>query len=282
MLTALLATATSALFGVADFLGGLASRRDSAFAVTASAHALGMIAFALGVVLFPVPYTTTAAVAGVAAGVSGGIGVVSLYAALARGRMSVVAPVTAALSGSLPAVFGLLRGESITPIDYVGLALALAATVVVSANSGEDAEDGPAALPPVALVLSLVAGVGFAGSFISFSFAGDASGFWPLFAARVTSFAMLGAVALVRRGTLRLVPEARPSTVGAGLLDAAANVTMISAIRIGPLAVASVLGSLYPVFTLLLARIVLHERLRGIQRIGVALALLAVLITAWP
>ncbi len=282
MLTALLATATSALFGVADFLGGLASRRDSAFAVTASAHALGMIAFALGVVLFPVPYTTMAAVAGVAAGVSGGIGVVSLYAALARGRMSVVAPVTAALSGSLPAVFGLLRGESITPIDYVGLALALAATVVVSANSGEDAEDGPAALPPVALVLSLVAGVGFAGSFISFSFAGDASGFWPLFAARVTSFAMLGAVALVRRGTLRLVPDARPSTVGAGLLDAAANVTMISAIRIGPLAVASVLGSLYPVFTLLLARIVLHERLRGIQRLGVALALLAVLITAWP
>jgi uncharacterized membrane protein len=281
MLTALLATSTSALFGVADFLGGMASRRESAFAVTAAAHAVGVVLFVLALFIFPSPFSTEAVVAGIAAGVSGGIGVVSLYAALARGRMSVVAPLTAALSGSLPALYDLARGSQLSTTSVVGLVLALAATVIVSATSG-DGGDGTPQMPASAIVLSLVAGVGFAGSFIAFSLAGQETGFWPLASARITSFAMLASVTFARRGTLAIDPSVRRAVLATGALDAMANVTMLTAIRIGPLAVASVLGSLYPVVTVLLARVVLKERLKGLQRVGVAIAFVAVLLTAWP
>lgn len=284
MLTVLLAVSTAALFGVGDFLGGLASRRESAVAVTAAAHAIGVVLFSLAVLVFPAPFSSVGLTAGVAAGVFGGIGVTALFAALAQGRMSVVAPLTAAISGSLPAVYEVVvKGTQLAWTSIAGLLLALVATVVVSAASSPEQlhEDDPG-MPPVAIALSLVAGVGFAGSFIAFSFAGDASGFWPLFAARVTSFSMLASVAFVRRRTLKINPEVRRATFGAGLLDSAANVTMLSAIRIGPLAVASVLGSLYPVATVLLARAILGEHLRGLQRVGVGLALAAVILAAWP
>lgn len=284
MLTVVLSTATAALFGVADFLGGFASRRHSAIAVTAAAHSVGLVLFGIGLLVFSAPFSATSVAAGLSAGVFGGVGVAALYAALARGRMSVIAPLTAALSGSLPAVYGFVKGEGIAPTAAVGLALALTATVIVSASSAGPSEEHEA-VPPVAIALAVLAGVGFAGSFISFSFAAADSGFWPLAAARLMSAGMLALVVVVgRRGTFAFSPDVLRTTLWAGLLDSAANVTMVSAIRIGPLAVASVIGSLYPVVTVLLARVVLQERLRGIQRVGVALAFAAVLLAAipWP
>lgn len=297
MLTVLLATTTSALFGVGDFLGGVASRRDSAIAVTATAHAVGLASFALAVLLFPAPVSRGALWAGAAAGVCGGIGVVALYAALALGRMSIVAPITAALSGSLPALFDVVRGTAIGVTGTLGLGLALAATVIVSASPSPGHTDGDesglgdavatpqssaSAMPPSALGLSLLAGIAFSGSFLSFSFAGAHSGFWPLLSARAVSVLMLGALALARRGRLGVATPALRTTLGAGVFDAAANVTMINAIRIGPLAIASVLGSLYPVVTILLARVVLKERMARWQRLGVVLALVAVVLTSLP
>lgn len=277
MLTILLSTATSVLFGCSDFLGGLASRRDSAFAVTANAHLLALAIVAVAVVVFPAQFTGADLWWGAAAGISGGIGVASLYGALAVGRMGVVAPLTAALSGSLPAVYDLLRGTELRPLSLVGLGIALVAIVIVSAsgNAEERAE-----MPPRAIALAVLAGVGFSGSFIFFSLAGKSSGLVPLLAARVVSVAMLMAITFARRGRVSLAPDARTSAFSAGALDAAANVTMLAAIRIGPLAVASVLGSLYPVVTILLARSVLGERLRPVQRAGVVLALAAVMLTA--
>lgn len=283
VVTVLLSTSTAVLFGVADFLGGFAARRHSAIAVTAVAHSVGIALFAAAAVAFPAPYSAVSVTAGVSAGVCGGIGVAALYAALARGRMSVIAPLTAALSGSLPAVYGLARGEGVSPSAAVGLALALAATIVVSATSAHGDEEVEA-VPPVAIALAVVAGFGFAGSFLSFSFATDTSGFWPLLAARLTSSGMLALVVVGRRGRFRAEGGVMRTTLLAGVLDSAANVTMVSAIRVGPLAVASVLGSLYPVVTVLLARVVLGERLHGWQRAGVALALVAVLLASipWP
>ncbi|MDO8963992.1 MAG: EamA family transporter [Coriobacteriia bacterium] len=277
MLTVLLSIATSTLFGVADFLGGVASRRESAFAVTATAHTVGVIVFGAAVLLWPAAWSTVDVYAGVAAGVAGGAGVVALYAALARGRMSVVAPITAALSGALPALYDFASGTVPGPLGLLGLGLALTAVVIVSMSGDEDER---LAMPASAIALSVAAGAGFAGSFISLSFSGAHSGFAPLLAARVTSSALL---ALVTFATLRRVfveKGVRRSAAAAGLLDAAANVTMIAAIRIGPLWMASAIGSLYPVVTILLARFVLHERLRGLQRAGVLLALVAVVLTA--
>jgi drug/metabolite transporter (DMT)-like permease len=277
MPTILFATITSVFFGFSDFFGGFASRRDSAVAVTANAHLLGALVFAIGVFVFPAPYGTRDIVAGISAGVAGGVGVTALYGALAVGRMSIVAPITAALSGGLPALYDLARGTSVGPLGIAGLAVALVAIVIVS--MGGHADDR-ADMPPRAVLLSLLAGVGFSGAFLSFSFAGTTSGLVPLLAARLTSSLVLAALTLVTTRRLALVREARPMAYGAGALDTAANVTMLAAIRIGPLAVASVLGSLYPVATILLARAVLGERLRGVQRAGVALALVAVVLTA--
>lgn len=280
MLTALLSLMTATLFGVGDFLGGFASKRESALAVTANAHVVGFVMFSLGVLVFPAAFAWRDIGCGVLSGISGGLGVGALYAALARGRMSIVAPVTAALSGSLPAVYDFIRGTDVGPFALVGLGLALVATIIVSATStGEEGQQG---MPPVALGLSLLAGVAFSIGFVAFSLASHDSGFWPLASARLTSMALFGTLALVARGSVSVDATARTQTLGAGVTDATANVTMITAIRIGPLAVASVLGALYPVVTILLARVVLGERLRPVQWSGVALALVAVVLAALP
>jgi len=188
-----------------------------------------------------------------------------------------VAPITAALSGSLPAIYDLARGTAVRPLSLVGLLLALVAVIVVSAN---EHPGDRAAMPASAIALAVLAGIGFSFGFVFFSMTASTSGLVPLAAARVVSAGALSAVAFARRGRISLVPSARPSALGAGALDALANITMLAAIRIGPLAVASVLGSLYPVVTILLARIVLGERLRWAQRAGVALALVAVVLTS--
>lgn len=278
MLTVILGTATAVLFGSSDFLGGFASRRDSAFVVTATAHLLGVLLLVVAALVFPYERVLGSDIAfGLFAGVSGGLGVVSLYAGLAAGRMSVVAPLTAALSGSLPAVYDLLTGDGIGWLAGVGLSLAVAAIVMVSLSSHADDEHG---IPPRAIALAVLAGCGFAGSFIAFSFTEPASGMWPLAAARIASATMLATIAFARSRRVLVEREVTAVTLGAGALDAAANLTMISAIRSGPLAVASVLGSLYPVVTVVLALAILRERVTPLQRVGVAVALLAVVLTA--
>jgi drug/metabolite transporter (DMT)-like permease len=278
METVILATTTAALFGVSDFLGGFASRKDTALAVTARAYLLGVVVMVAAVLLFPgARVTPIDLVWGTVGGLCGGLGVMSLYAALACGRMSIVAPTTAALSGSLPAFFDIIRGTAIRPLALAGLGLAIVAVIVVSATAGEKEEHE---LPRRALLLSIASGVLFAGAFLSFSLAGKSSGFAPLVAARIVSGTLLTVLAFVRLKRIRLKPGALAPTMAAGVLDSLATVSMITAIRIGPLATASVLGSLYPVVTILLARFVLGERLRGLQRAGIALALAAVLLAA--
>lgn len=279
MLTILFATSTAALFGVADFLGGVASRRESPFAVTAVSHALGALLLAIAVAVLGGLVTRGALGFGAFAGLSGGLGVVALYAALACGRMSIVAPTTAAVSGSLPAAFDLLRGSHVGPFGLLGMGLALVAVIVVSSAPHED-DDGGRIKPQRALALSLLAGTGFAGSFIAFSFTPAATGLWPVLTARVTSLVLVGAIALVQRRGRPLAAGVLAPALSAGVLDTLANVCMLNAVRRGPLAVASVLAALYPVVTVLLARVVLGERLRVVQRAGVAMALVAVVLTA--
>ena len=281
MITAILATTTSILFGFSDFLGGFASRREPAVAVTATVQVIGLAVFAVLILVVPSEFPGGKDLLwGVAAGFSGGVGVFSLYAALATGRMSVVAPITAALSGSLPAVYDIISGSSVSGRTLVGLVVALVAVVIVSVAPGE--EDDEHGMPTKALIYSLMAGTGFAGSFIFFSFTSEASGFWPLISARMLSATMFVVITLLLRRTIVLDASARPSAIGAGLTDSMANITMITSVRLGPLAVASVLGSLFPVVVLLLARIVLGERLRRMQWVGVVMAMGAVILVAIP
>jgi len=280
VLTALLGAATAVLFGSGDFFGGLASRRSPALAVTGVVYVVGMVAFAVFLLFVrPEQVTRVDLLWGAASGVAGTVGIVSLYAALAIGRMSIVAPITAALSGAGPAIFDLVRGSHVGPITLVGLALALVSVIIVSTTTGTVEEHG---MPPLAVGLSVLAGASFACSLVSLSLTLPASGFAPLLIARTVGTVIMAIALIVRRRDMKLDREAVRMALGAGLLDATANVVMLSAIRIGPLAVAAVVGGLYPVATMLLARMVLGERLKRHQAFGVAMALAAVVLTALP
>ena len=292
MLTVMLGTVTAALFGSADFLGGLASRRRPALLVSGVMFATGVVLFsALLLVVRPAAVGRGDVVLGVMSGVFGTVGVFALYEALAIGRMSVVAPLTAALSGAGPAAYDLARGSHVGTPGLVGLALALVAVVVVSTTTGTVDEHG---MPPTAVALSVLAGSMFACSLVALSMTSRVSGFAPLLVARVVGTALFGIAIFVRRRDVFAAGAGRGASSGigaadgvrmalaAGVLDATANVTILSAIRIGPLAVAAVVGGLYPVATMLLARAILAERLKRHQVLGVALALVAVVLTALP
>jgi len=277
MPTILLATAASAFFGFSDFFGGLAARRDSAFAVTAHAHVVGLALAAIGVLIIPSQFAAKDLMWGAGVGIAGGIGIVALYAGLACGRMGIVAPLTAALSGSLPAAYDMLRGTSVSWVGIVGLVCAVVAVVIVSATGHPEER---ASMPLKAVGLAVLSGVAFSVAIIFLSFTSSASGLAPLLAARAVSVPVLLLITLARSRRIVLVPEARATAYGAGALDMCANFALITAVRIGPLAIAAVLGSLYPVATILLARGVLGERMHPRQRFGVALALVAVVLTA--
>ncbi|HEY5506149.1 MAG TPA: EamA family transporter, partial [Coriobacteriia bacterium] len=203
----LLSGATALFFGFSDFFGGVAARRDSEFTVTAVAHILGLTLLVVASLLFPAAAVSPRDLwAGAAMGVSSAIGVTSLYGALARGRMSVVAPITAALSGSLPALYDFARGTALRPLALAGLGVALVAIIIVSSVGHPEDRAG---MPPVAVWLSLLAGVSFSSSFILLSMTGNGAGLAPLVTARVVSVAILGGIVLVRaRGRASL---ARPA-----------------------------------------------------------------------
>lgn len=282
--TIALALSTSLLFGVGDFLGGVATRRDSAFAVTGTSHIISIVFMAAAVLLLPAASpTSTDIIAGAVSGLTGVIGVLCLYGALAVGRMSIVAPVSAALSASLPALYDLTTGTSLSPVTISGISLALVAIVVVSVAPDDRLDEpGYEYRPRRALVLATLSGVGFAGGFIALSFTSMESGLTPILAARVVSIAISVFLAFrVGRG-FPVDRTALAPTFGAGVADVLANVTMLTAIRLGPLAVASVLGALFPVVVVTLARIFLKERLHLWQKLGVGLAMVAVVLSAMP
>ena len=216
---------------------------------------------------------------GAISGVVGMVGVLSLYAALAIGRMSIVAPITAALGGAGPAVYDLLRGAEVGTTGMIGMVLAIVSVIIVSTTTGTVEEHG---MPPKAVGFSVLAGSCFAISLIALSMTGAGSGFAPLLVARVVGTAGFAIVVFVRRKEMFYEASSMRLAVLTGLLDAAANITMLTAVRIGPLAVASVVGGLFPVVTMLLARVVLDERLKRHQVAGVGLALVAVVLTALP
>jgi drug/metabolite transporter (DMT)-like permease len=243
--------------------------------------------YAIGVVLFtlfllvvrPVSVTVPDFAWAVSSGVFGTIGVLALYAALATGRMSVVAPLTAGLAGAGPAAFDLLRGTRVGLTSLLGIGLALIAVAVVSTTTGTVEEHG---MPTKAVALSVVSGAAFACSLISLSLTVPDSGFAPLLIARVVGLAIMCVALVIRRKSIVWDAGAVRLAAWAGLLDTGANIAILSAIRIGPLAVASVVGGLYPVVTMLLARFVLGERLKRHQALGVGLALAALVLTALP
>lgn len=279
-MTALLGAGAALLFGTADFMGGLASRRSAPLVVTAVGQVASVAVLAVAVAAVPFDRIAGPDLGwGAAGGVFGSLGLSALYAALGRGRMSLVAPTTAVVAAAVPVAFDLARGRPLGAWTAAGISLALVVIPFLGAPSG----DGPGAVHGRVVALAAGAGLGFGLFAILLSFTDPATGMWPLVGARAASVPLLlGLVAAVHGPRARLAPLDRPAALGAGALDMGANALLLLAIQRGPLAVAAVLSGLYPGVTVLLARATLGERLTPVQRAAVAGAVAAVALIAAP
>lgn len=285
-MAALLALASAAVYGAGDFLGGIAARRLPPVAVALRSNVVGLLGL-----LAALPLAGDVALAGrhvafgCLGGLAGGTGVVLLYRGLARGVMSVVAPVTAVLSAVVPVGFGIVGGDRPSPLALAGVPLALLA-IVLLAREPRDEDARTHGMARADLALALGAGLGFGLFFVCLDAAGEETGLWPLIASRVTSVTLLSCVAAAWSGAragrgAALVGSLPAAILGCGILDAAGNTLFLLATQEGMLSLVAVLAALYPASTLLLARAVLGERLGRGQQGGVALATAAiVLVTA--
>lgn len=273
----LLALCSAATYGVGDFFGGLAARRAPATAILLWSHVVGVALLLAVATVVGGELTARDVTLGVVGGLAGAAGVGLLYQALAIGPMSAVAPVTALLAAVVPVSAGLIKGERPGITAAIGMLAAVAAIVLVSAEGGGSLR--PSDLRGV--MLALGAGLGFGLFFVALSYTGDDSGVWPLVGARATSVTAVGALALAGRVGAGVPPgQPRLLTAGAGALDVMANVLYLFAIREGLLSVVSVLASLYPASTVVLAWIVLRERFAPMQRAGLLLAVPAAALMA--
>lgn len=270
-----LALAAALGYGLSDFLGGLAAKRLHVALVTLLVQAVGG-ALAL-VIAVAAGWTSSPDVAlwGSVAGAGSAIGTLALYRGLAVGRMAVVAPVSAVTAASIPAVVGIVGGERLTALGWIGIVLALPATVLVSRVP--DDHEGPTGLRE-----ALVAGVGFAVLYLGLHRAGDQAGTWPLVWEMLVSAVLLLPFAwFAWRGPSRGSFTRSPvlMAVGGGILVLGASQLFVVASSDG-LAVASIVTSMYPAFTVLLAYAVLRERISGVQGVGLALSAAAVALIA--
>jgi drug/metabolite transporter (DMT)-like permease len=275
-LASALALTSALVYGAADFLGGLATKRGSTvFSAVVWSQATGLLLVLLVLPLLPPASPTGADLAwGAASGLAGGIGLAYLYRGLAVGVMSVVAPVTAVCAVIIPVAVGVGLGERPSGAASAGIVLALVAIVLIS-QSGET-EGGKRARTgvPIAIASGIAIGI----FLVCLERTGPSAGLWPLVPARVVSVSFFAIAGLLARQSLVPRRESWSIVVGGGALDMVANVLYLLAVRQGPLSIVATLTSLYPAGTILLARIVLHERLRLLQQAGVACAVLAIVL----
>jgi drug/metabolite transporter (DMT)-like permease len=277
----LLALASAVLYGAGDFTGGLATRRAAMLPVVALSQLSGLVLLLLLLPLLPPASPSRADMLwGVSAGLTGGVGVALLYRALAIGRMAVVAPITAVCAVVVPVIIAVLFGERPGALAVLGILLGLAAIVLVSQQTVSEAE--PHARPgggrlPAGVGIALVSGVAIGFFFLCLARTRPEAGMWPILASRGTSVTLFGLAAIAGGRSLRL-PGVLLLTLLCGMVDMSANALYLLAARIGPLSVMVTLSSLYPASTVLLARLVLGERLNARQIAGVGCALAAIVL----
>jgi len=272
------ALASSLCWGVSDFVGGLQSRRLPVFVVllvsqgaalataTVVAVAAGDAVPSPGRILF-----------GMAAGAAGVLALACFYRALAIGTMSIVAPI-AATGVVVPVIVGMATGERPSGTQLSGMALAIVGVVLASREVHED--EAKAADARLAVLLALVTAVGFGLFFVGMERAARGGVLWALVSARVASVSCVALLTARTRPSFAGVTPALAPLVAIGLLDGAANGLYAFASTEGLLSVVAVLGSLYPVVTILLARAVLGERVRRIQELGIVGAVAGVALIA--
>jgi drug/metabolite transporter (DMT)-like permease len=271
-----LGLAASLSWGVADFFGGIQSRRMPVVAVVLGSQLAGLVLVAAIVAArgegIPggdfVIYAALSSVGGI-------VGLTAFYKALSIGAMGVVAPLSST-AAVIPLVVGLATGDRPSALQGMGVAVAIVGVLLASREAGEHGGSVSKGAG-----LALVSAVGFGCFFLAIDKASDSDVLWAVCVNRTVSVLLLGLALLATRPTLGLHPADMRMLGLVGVLDILANGLFALAATKGLVSVVSVLASLYPVITVLLARVVLKERLRGVQRIGAALALAgAALISA--
>ena len=272
-----LALASAVTWGGGDFSGGVAARRATQFQVVALAASSGLALLILCALLLrePLPSLADALWAG-AAGAGGAIGIAVLYHGLSLGNAASVAPATAVISATVPVIYGAVTVGWPGPVQLAGLAVALAGLWLVSQSGASGGAPGNAR---AAMGLALLAGLGFGGFFILIGQVRPGLVFTPLVVARAVALLM----ALLMLGARRQpIPglRANPVALLAGVLDAGGNIFYVLAQNYIRLDLAAVIGSLYPASTVLLAAVLLKERVSRRQWLGAALCLLAIVLIA--
>ncbi len=270
-----LALCSAVVYGVGDWFGGRASRRQPSIVVAATGQMVSFVLVAAAVLLMGTP-VPDAATWGWSAfgGVVGALGIAGLYHGFAHGEVTVVAPVSAVVGASVPVLVGLSTGERPGAMAILGIVVAVIAEALVSGALGTHHHTTPRRI----VVLAVLVGACFGLLFVALDRADGDSGMWPLLIARIASVPMLVGLAAVRG--LRPVRH-RPSltiAVVAGVFDMGANVLYLEAVRGGMLSVVAVVASLYPASTVALAFAVDKERVGRWQAVGMALAVPALVL----
>lgn len=277
----LLALASAVLYGAGDFAGGLATRRAAVLPVIVLSQLSGLVLLAVLLPFLPAAAPSRADLLwGVSAGLAGGVGVALLYHGLAIGRMAVVAPTTAVCAVAVPVIVSVALGERPAPLAALGIMLGLGAIVLVGQQTAADtapADRPPDGRLPPGVGVALVSGVAIGFFFLSLAQTRPEAGMYPILASRATSVTLFGLAAAAGRRSLRM-PGVLGLTLVCGIIDMGANALYLIAARTGPLSVVVTLSSLYPASTVLLARIILSERLNGRQIAGVGCALAAIVL----
>ncbi|MFN2471392.1 MAG: EamA family transporter [Gaiellaceae bacterium] len=275
MIALVLAFGASVAWAISDFLGGVKSRTLHLLTVLVVSQSAGLLVVVVVVVaLGEAAPDRRSALYAVLAGASGVAGIAAFYRGLAVGAMAVVAPVSA-LSALAPVAVGLALGERPSALQYVGMAAALGGGVLVSLEPGETERR-----LATGAGIALVAALGFAGFFVGIDAAESGGLAWAVLIVRLTSTALVVALALVLRPPLALGRAHWPALVAVGVLDMSANALFAAAAGRGYVSLVSVLAGLYPVWVIALARILLGERLSRLRQAGAAAALGGVTLIA--
>jgi drug/metabolite transporter (DMT)-like permease len=271
----LLALSAALAYGLSDFCGGISSKRASAWSVALLAALTGaVLMLALSLVVDGEP-TSADLWWGAAAGLGNGFGTAFLYRGLSSGRMGVVAPVSGVGAAVIPVVTGVALGERPAALVWLGIVLAVPAIWLVARDPG-----GGSAAAPGGVVDGALAGLGFGSLFVALAQVSDDAGLLPLAVNQVVGALVIALVATALRQAWRPTLAAVPGAPAAGSLGAIATVCFLLATREGYLSIASVLTSLYPAVTVLLAATVLREHVHRAQAAGLLMCAVAVSLVA--
>jgi drug/metabolite transporter (DMT)-like permease len=293
MLSVIFGITSALVFGAADFFGGLAAKRIPAVRVTALASSAGLLTLLIAYPLIGGRWSSEAVGLGALSGVAGGIAVSLLYACLAIGPMSILSPLTAVVSAIVPIVIGLATGDQLGTLGFIALGIALLAVVLV----GFVPEQGAVRPSLLAIVMAIGSGLAIGTFLVLINLTPADSGLVSLIVNRAVNgtllFTVVGIVAFVAWWRRRRAPASSSLgreavgwraglwlAISCGALDAIANTGILFGLRLGELSITAVLMALYPAGTILLASVVLKERIAPVQYAGLVLAIAAVAMLA--